>query len=471
MNEHNISRRTMLKGMGACLALPLLESMRPLAAFGAPSAYPVRMAVLYMPNGTRPDTWTPTGLGSNFELSETLAPLAAQKDDLLVFSELWNAASNIGDGHYVKTSGFLTGTTITRTTGANLSSNGISMDQLCARHIGNQTPLPSLELGIEPPATGVDSNVGYTQLYGSHVAWSAPSSPLAKEINPKQAFDRLFRPKTVQGDCAAAATRDHSVLDLVSEEAKALQNKLSATDRDKLSEYLDSVRSVERRIEWDAQRQNSTVLSDPLACKAIESLGQRVDAYNDPTKVSERSGDHSEHVRLMLDIIALAFWTDATRIATFMFGNAVSSRSFAFLGEGLGSHHEASHHENKPERLAQYQRINLWHIEQYAYLLAKLKSIPEGEGTLLDHSMILFGAGIRDGNAHDPHDLPIVVAGRAGGTLATGRHIVCDKDTPLSNLYLSMLIRMGAPVDHFADSTGELPGLASSDIFTSQPKL
>jgi len=456
----SISRRAMLKGVGATLALPLLESLRPLRAFAGPAGkHPVRMAVLYMANGVRPDAWTPAGVGREFQLSPILAPLAPHKDDLLVLTELWNAASDTGDGHYVKTGGFLTGTTITRTTGANLSSNGVSMDQLCARRIGNLTPLPSLELGIDPPATGVDANVGYTQLYGAHVSWSTPQTPLTKEINPKLAFDRLFRPKVAPGDRAAAAARDKSVLDLVLQDAKALERKLGGADREKLGEYLESVRSVERRIEWDARRQQSTVMSDPLARTAIDELGRRVDAYSDPARVSERQGDHTEHVRLMLDLMTLAFWTDATRVSTFMFGNAVSSRSFAFLGQGFGGHHQTSHHENKPDKLAQYERINVWHLEHYAYFLGKLKSIREGEGTLLDNSMILFGAGMRDGNAHNPRNLPIVLAGRAGGTLATGQHLAFEKNTPLANLYRSMLTRMGTPVDRFADSTGELPGL------------
>jgi hypothetical protein len=359
----------------------------------------------------------------------------------------------------VKTGGFLTSTTITRTTGANLSSNGTSMDQLCAQKIGSFTPLPSLELGIEPPATGVDANVGYTQLYGAHIAWRTPTLPLTKVINPKIAFDRIFRPKEVAGDRALAATRDKSVLDLVQEDAKALLGKLGKDDQAKLDEYLESVRSVEKRIEWDVQRQKATVLDDPLARAAIEDLGRRVDAYNDPAKVSERKGDHTEHVRLMLDLIALSFWTDSTRVATFMFGNAVSSRSFAFLGDGFGGHHQTSHHENKADKLEQYQRINTWHMDHYAYLLGKLKSIKEGDSNLLDNSMILFGAGMRDGNAHNPRNLPLVMAGKAGGTIATGRHLQYAKNTPLANLYRSMLTRMGTPVNGFADSNGELPGL------------
>ncbi len=451
-----VNRRTFLKGIGATLALPYMESLAAPAA-----ARPVRMAVLYMANGVNQDAWKTKGEGSGFELSPTLSPLANVKDQLLVLNELWNQASNTGDGHYVKTGGFLTSTTITRTTGDALNSNGISMDQLAARKVGILTPLPSLELGLEPPATGVDANVGYTQLYGAHIAWSQPTTPLAKEINPRQAFDRLFRPapKTSREAADRAATRDRSVLDLVAADAKRLQARLGSNDKAKLEEYLDSVRAVERRIEWDAKRQNETAMADPQARAALEDLNKRIDAYLDPARLSERSGNHTEHTRLMLDMIALAFWTDTTRISTFMFGNAVSGRNFGFLGTGFGGHHETSHHENKAEKMAQYQRINQWHVEQYAYLLEKLKSIKDGTGSLLDNSMIVFGAGMRDGNAHSPKNLPILVAGKGGGTLATGRALKYEKNTPLANLWQSMLRRVGAPVEKFADATGELKGL------------
>lgn len=217
-----INRRTFLKGVGAVIALPALEFT---SGAAEKTAFPVRMAHLYMANGVHPDMWTPKCAGREFELSPTLTPLADVKNEILVLSELWNAASNTGDGHYVKTSGYLTSTTITRTTGEALNSNGVSMDQLAAQKIGILTPLPSLELGLEPPATGVDTNVGYTQLYGAHIAWNQPTIPLAKEINPKQAFDRLFRPKAVTAREAAdvAAGRDRSVLDLVSADARRLQ--------------------------------------------------------------------------------------------------------------------------------------------------------------------------------------------------------------------------------------------------------
>ena len=463
----------MLKGVGAMMSLPMLEAMRPLGALAGKSAaaasakHPTRLAVLYMPNGVNPHAWTPKGAGREFELSPILEPLAQHKDDLLVLTELWNAASNTGDGHYVKTGGFLTGTTITRTTGSDLRSGAVSMDQVVAQRVGNLTPLPSLELGIEPPATGVDTNVGYTQLYGAHVSWSTPVTPLAKEINPKLAFDRLFRSNTA--DRRAEAARDKSVIDLVLEDAKRLQRKLGQSDQQKLNEYLDSVRSVEKRIEFDAKRQSNDLLSDPLARKAIEELGQRIDIYSDPARVSERRGNHTEHVRLMLDLMVMAFWTDSTRVSTFMFGNAVSGRNFSFLEGVSGGHHQTSHHENDKEKLEQYKRINTWHMAQFAYMLDKMKAIKEGEGTLLDNSMVLFGAGMRDGNAHNPRNLPIVLAGRGGGTIATGRHLVYEKNTPLCNLYVGMLNRLGVSMDKFSDSTGELPGLSDPNFAGVKP--
>lgn len=466
MIAEKISRRTMLKGVGAVMGLPFLESMAPLAALaqGAKASItpPVRVAVLYMANGVNPNAWTPKGAGSAFELSEILAPLSPLKKEILVLTELWNAASNTGDGHYVKTGGFLTGTTITRTTGSNLRSGNVSMDQVIAQRVGNMTALPSLELGIEPVTTGVDQNVGFTRLYGSHISWSTPTTPVAKEINPRLAFDRLFRSNTRE---AGSAGSDSSVLDVVAEDAQRLRRKLGREDQAKFDEYFESVRAVEKRIEFDARRRREETMVDPLAKREIEKLDQRItDFYADPAQVSERRGDHTEHVRLMLDIAVLAFWTDSTRVSTFMFGNAVSGRSFSFLPGVRGTHHDLSHHQDKEEKLEPYKKINMWHVEQYAYMLERMRSIKEGSGTLLDNSMVLFGAGMRDGNAHNPHNLPVVLAGRGGGTLATGRHLTYAKNTPLCNLYVSMLKRAGAPVDQFADSTSELPGLSDPEF-------
>jgi hypothetical protein len=272
----------------------------------------------------------------------------------------------------------------------------------------------------------------------------------------------LFRANT-RGH--ASAESDSSVLDVVAEDAQRLRKKLGHDDQAKLDEYFESVRAVEKRIEFEARRRREETLVDPLARSEIEKLDQRItNFYADPAHVSERRGDHTEHVRLMLDIAVLAFWTDSTRVSTFMFGNAVSGRNFSFLPGVRGSHHEMSHHEGKAEKLDPYKRINTWHVEQYAYMLERMRNIKEGNSTLLDNSMVLFGAGMRDGNAHSPRNLPIVLAGRAGGTLATGRHLTYEKNTPLCNLYVSMLKRAGAPVARFADSTGELPGLADAEF-------
>lgn len=463
-NKWHISRRTMLKGMGVMMGLPLLEAMEPLKSFGATSAdaavsaTPQRMAVLFFPNGVNEAKWKPEGVGKDFKLSPIMEPLAPHKDDLLVFSNLWNKATNTGDGHYVKEAGFLTGTTITKTTGADLCSNGISLDQLIAEKIGNLTPLPSMELGIDPPATGVDTNVGYTQLYGAHISWSSPTTPVAKELNPRLAFDRLFRSKA---SSVVHPERDRSVLDLVLNDAKRLRAKVGQADQHKLDEYFESVRSIERRIEFDARRRATENADHGLIKKAVDGLDQRInDYYAEQSKLKHKRGiDHTEHVRLMLDIMVMAFWTDSTRVSTFMFGNAVSPRNFSFLPGVSQGHHETSHHEGKPEKLEQYRIISTWFMTQYAYMLERMKSIKEGNGNLLDNSMVMIGSALKDGNSHNPHNLPLVLAGKAGGTLSTGRHLVYDKDTPLCNLYLGMLRRMGVKADRIGDSTKELPGL------------
>ena len=464
-----ISRRTMLRGMGVAMGLPLLEAMGPLAALAdpespnAPGKAPVRLAALYMPNGVNPHDWTPSGVGTDFDFSPILEPLACLKNEILVLSNLANRATNTGDGHYVKTAAFLTGTTITKTTGSEVCSGGTSMDQVAAKRIGNLTPLASLELGIEPVTTGVDVNVGYTRLYGSHISWMTPTTPLAKEINPRLAFDRLFRSHA--GRRSSSPDLDKSVLDLVRDDAERLKSRIGNADQQKLNEYFESVRAVETRIDFEAKRRAGEYKSDPLVQKAVASLDRRIsDYYNDPARLSERKIDHTEHVRLMIDLMVLAFWSDSTRVATFMYASDVTSKNFSFLPGVRGGHHEISHHENKKEKLEQFTKINTWHIAQYAYMLERMRSIREGQGTLLDNSMVLFGCGIRDGNGHVPHDLPIVLGGRGGGALQTGRHLVYDKDTPLCNLYKSMLRHAGTPVERFADSTGELAGLENESF-------
>jgi hypothetical protein len=439
--KFHLTRRTLLRGTGAALALPWLEAMTPRAKAAANAKPPVRMAALYMPNGVRADKWTPSGTGTDFQLSPLLAPLQPVKDNLLIATNLWNANSRGGEGHYVKISGFLTCTTVTKTLGVDINCNGVSMDQLAAQRAGKQTPLPSLELGIAPVTTGVDKNVGYTRVYGSHIAWAGPTQPLARELNPRLVFERLLRAANPQAD---DAKRDLPLLDRVLEDARELRGELGAADKHRLDEYLSVVRSLEERLERAAlPKQTSWKLRSGF----------------DPAQKPEGTPkEYAEHVRLMMDMMALAFQTDTTRICTFLFSNEVSNQNFSFIPGVNEGHHSVSHHENDADKLRQYELIGRWHVEQYAYLLRKLSEMKEGESTVLDNSMILLGSGLRDGNKHDPHNLPIIVGGKGGGRLATGRHLSYGPDTPLSNLYLSMLDAFGTPVERFADSTGPLAG-------------
>jgi hypothetical protein len=446
------TRRQFLRGAGACLALPWLESM-------ASEAAPVRMAVLYMPNGVNPHHWTPKGSGAEYECSRILKPLEPYRDDLLVLSNLHNANAHWGDGHYVKTASFLTGQAITKTTGRDINSGGISMDQLAAQHLADRVRFPSLELGIDPIATGVDRIVGFTQLYGSHIAWRSATNPLPCELNPRRAFDRLFRPDF--GGLRNSLDEQRSVLDHVREDAQAMRKRLGKQDQGKLDEYLDALRDVERRVARESALQLAETRYSEAARTRIAELQTRVDGFaqrnpDDQAFQVLREGDHSEYVRLMLDILVLALWTDSTRVATMMFGRSVSGKNFSFLEGVSGGFHELSHHEGKAEKLEQYARINVWHSQQLAYFLERMRGIREGERSLLDNSMILYGSSLRDGNRHQPDNLPLILAGRGGGAIKPGRHIVYPERTPLCNLYVSMLQHLGNPVESFADSTGPL---------------
>jgi hypothetical protein len=416
-------------------------------AMAAPAlpAPPIRLAALYMPNGVNVDAWTPKEAGRDFALTPTLQPLAPFKDQLNVFSNFWNANSKGGDGHYVKEAAILTCATIKKTPGADIA-NGISLDQQAALKVKMETPLPSLELGVTPVAIGVDAVVGYTRVYGSHIAWSNATTPLAREINPRSVYERLFG--AASGQNANSAKMDTLLLDRVLGDAKRLRGEVGVADRLRLDEYLSVMRSLEERV----TRANA---GGARAWKPRVPI----DPKHAPT---EHPKDHPEHVRLMLDMMAVAFQSDTTRVSTFMFGNAVSNVSFRWLEGCSAGHHDVSHHQKDPDKLRQYQLINQWHVEQYAYLLKRLSEMKEGESTVLDNSMILFASALSDGNKHDPHKLPILVSGKAGGRLETGRHFVMGDDAPLANLYMSMLDAFGAPVERFADSTGVVPGLLKS---------
>lgn len=442
-----VSRRTFLRGAGVSLALPWLEAMAPTTALASSQLPkpPVRMAVLYLPNGVNTAAWYPEGNGRNFKLSSELSPLAGFEDQILILSNLWNAKTNGGDGHYVKESAIITCETIKKTPGADIQ-NGVSMDQVAAQKIAGQTPLPSLELGVAPVAVGVDAVVGYTRIYGSHISWATPTTPLPREINPRSVYERLFR--AASGPRSNTAQMDNLLLDRVLADARRLRGQLGSADQMRLDQYLSVMRSIEERVE-----------------RAMNAVGTpwKPRATLDPKKAPpERPHDHAEHVRLMLDMIAVAFQTDITRIVTFMFGNAVSNVSFRFLDGVSAGHHDVSHHQNDPDKLREYELVTRWHVAQFAYLLKRLREIREGDSTLLDNSMILFASALSDGNRHDPHRLPIVLAGRGGGRIDSGQYLTYTEDTPLANLYVAMLDAFGTPVERFADSTGPLPGVLTS---------
>lgn len=456
MNQSfHISRRRMLKGLGACIGLPLLEAMIPtgLSAFPAQNHAPKRMAALFMPNGVHPDKWTPEGLGKNFTLSPILNPLESVKDKILVLGELMNKNSDTKqEGHYTKTANILTSMRIAKTVNAQVDCGGISVDQLMASQIGHQTLFPSLQYGIDRIKSGVCTATGFTQLYGAAISWKSRTQPCSRENDPRMAFDRIFRRYVPGKKILPEDPYKKSVLDLVKDDAKNLQKKLGIQDQNKMGEYLESIRAVEQRLD------NQQALADfesqitPDIRKELKKMDVRLDAWAEYAE----GVDITEKTRLMLDIIVLAFQSDASRIATFMFGNAASNRNFSFLEGVNGNHHSTSHHRNDPRQMVQYERINRWHIEQYAYLLNRLENIQEGDHTLLDNSMIMFGSGLRDGNRHSPKNLPIVLAGKGGGALNTGQNLIFQPNTPLANLHHTMLEVMDIDVGQFGDSTGEL---------------
>jgi hypothetical protein len=442
----SLSRRRFLRGTGVLLGMPWFASLagRQGKASEFANQPPLRTAFLYFPNGVWEKDWVPTSTGRDFELSPTLQPLAPIRHQVSVLSGLDKKHSHGGDGHYAKTANFLTGMPVAKTTGKDISSGGVSVDQLIASQIGDQTPLPSLELGTEPVISGIDSNVGYTRLYGSHISWETPSRPVAKEINPRIVYERLFG-KRIGSDPAEAASYQN-LLDFVLEDARNVRKSLGRDDQFKMDEYLDSLRAVEKRIEFATRqdRQGWKPEIDPSALSAA--------APGAPE-------DFREHIDVMLDLIVLAFQTDATRVCSFMFANDVSGRNFSFLDGVQGGHHELSHHENKEEKIAQYQRINRWHVEQFTRMLIKMEAIKEGEGSLLDNSMIMFGSSFSDGNRHDPDNLPILLAGGGAGTLQPGVHVAAEGQVPICNLYLTMLRKHGIDLERFGDSEGELVGI------------
>lgn len=402
---------------------------------------PLRNAFIYFPNGVWEKSWVPSDTGTDFELPFSLQPLESMRQKVNVLSGLDKQHSHGGDGHYAKTANFLTGLPVAKTTGKDISSGGVSVDQLIASHLSGETPIPSLELSTEPVISGVDSNVGYTRLYGSHISWQSATRPVARELNPRVVYERLFGRQLKPG----SATTDsyQNLLDFVLEDARSVRKTLGRDDQFKMDEYLDSVRAVEKRIEFASQPRPERWLPDvdPSVIQAAQP-GTPV--------------DFREHINVMLDLMVLAFQTDSTRVSSLMFANDVSGRSFSFLDGVEGAHHQLSHHENKESKIEQYQRINRWHVESFARMLTKMDAIQEGERSLLDNSLVMFGSSFSDGNRHDPDNLPILLAGSGRDQITTGQHIAAKGQVPLCNLYLSLLKQNGIDLQSFGDSTQEL---------------
>lgn len=445
-----LSRRTVLRGLGTTIALPLLDAMtttRLLSAASARDTAPLRMAFFYVPNGMHMPEWTPKGEGNKFDLPPILERIAEHRDSFNVLTGLaLDGARDHGDGagdHARSVAAFLTGAHPRKTNGADIQ-NGISIDQATAQFVGDKTRFASLELGLEASAQAGNCDSGYSCAYASNMSWRGSTNPMAKEIDPGLVFDRLFAGQTVKETKQAKSVREQhrkSVLDFVLEDAKRLHQELPAVDQRKLDEYLYSVRDVEKRL------------------AGAERLGLSEEGVPDYPRPSGVPKEFVKHAELMMDMVTLAMQTDSTRIISFMFTNAGSNRSYPEIGVTEG-HHESSHHGKSPHKQENVAKINRFHIERFGYLLARLKSVRETNGkTLLENSMIVYGSGISDGDRHNHDDLPILLAGAAGGQIKTGRHLRYPNDTPLCNLYLWMMQQMGAKADKFGDSNGPLPGL------------
>jgi hypothetical protein len=454
-----ISRRTVLRGAGAALALPWLERMAsasPASTATTLSEPPLRSVFMYMPNGVVPEHWTPAGDGESFELTPILKPLESLKSDFMLLENLWNAKTVGRNGHWPKVPAWLSGGYVERTSGDDLDSGGTTVDQLMAQKVGDRTMLPSFELGLEATRSGIDTaGGGFARMYGSFISWRDPHTPVPKEIVPQLAFDRLFRSSKApvisslnpdDPKLLTALQRDEtSVLDLVRDQVKSLHREGTSGDRVRLDEYFESVRSVEQRLEAQLRPQKRWINQGKFP---LERPGPGIPA------------SRAEHMRLMLDIMVLALWSDSTRIGAFMTADAQTNEDFSFLPGVKGGMHTLSHHAEEPVRKGQYETCVTWHVEQVGYFLKRLKNLDEGGTSLLDNSMVMFGCGIKCGNLHLEHNLPIAVAGRGKGTLKPGRRLRFAPETPLCNLYLSMLHRMGIEEKSFGDSTGTLAGLA-----------
>ncbi|MEQ1750049.1 MAG: DUF1552 domain-containing protein [Prosthecobacter sp.] len=440
--SHQMSRRKVLRGLGTLMSLPFLETFAGRAsAAAAPVKAPLRAAWLYLPNGVNVNEWFPTGDGAGYQLSTSLKELEKHRDDFMVVSGLAQdfarSHGNGGGDHARATATYLTGCMPKKTAGADIQL-GVSVDQIAAQKIGHLTRLPSLELSADGQRSAGRCDSGYSCAYQYNLAWKNETMPMAPEMDPRLVFERLFGfgASGMRGEGGARRQRlQKSILDTVLDEAKTLQGKVSGGDKRKLTEYFDSVRDIEQRIE----RSEKFTAQLPPDIKVPEGIPE----------------SYEEHIRTMFDLMALAFQTDTTRLATFMLAHDGSNRSFPDIGVP-DAHHSISHHQKDPVKLAKLGKIDRFYLRQLSYFLDKLKGIKEGAGTLLDNSMIVWGSGIGDPDRHNHDNLPVIVAGRAGGTWTPGKRIVLPGETPITNLYLTMLDRMGVRAEKVGDSTGVL---------------
>jgi len=434
-----LPRRTVLKGLGVTLALPLIDAMVPaLSALSQTAAAPVRrLGFVYIPMGANIAAWTPARDGRLSELSPSLASLTPYRDQLTVLTNLEIRNAYTTGNHASANCAFLSCARAKRTEGTDYQL-GITVDQIAAQQIGRHTPIPSLELGTDLIAQVGNCDNGYACAYQNNLSWSSSNTPLPTEADPRIVFERLFGDGGTSSQRRAELRKNNSILDWMRDDLARLQRELGAGDRTRVDQYLDSVREVERRIQ-SAERQADT---------SIDVEASR------PASVP---ASWEDHVKLMFDLQVLALRSDQTRIITFQLARETSTRSYPQIGVPE-PHHPISHHTNDPEKLAKLAKINAYHVSLFSYFIDKLHATPDGQGTLLDHSLVMLGSGMGNPDVHDHTNLPIVVAGGAG-SVKGGRHIRYAQPTPLANLHMTLLDKVGVPVERFADSTGPLTEL------------
>jgi hypothetical protein len=442
ITRKHLQRRTFLRGLGAAVSLPFLDAMVP--AFAAPGAgkAPVRMAFVYVPNGIDMRNWTPSYEGKLGELPRILKPLEPFKEDILQLGNLTHNTGRAlldGPGDHGRCCGsYLTGIQVKKSLTDIKSS--VSMDQIVAKEVGQANRFPSLEIGLEDARQSGDCDSGYSCAYTNNLAWRSETQPLPPVLDPRALFERLFGDGVALSPAARARNAKYrrSILDFVTDDTKKLEANLGPTDRRKLDEYLSSIREVERQIE------------------KAESDNHQIDPHMD--KPYGVPADFAEHFKLMTDMMTIAFQADLTRVMTFLVTHEGTSRAYRELGISDG-HHPLTHHRNQEDLMEKVAQINTYHVKQFAGWVEKLKSIKEGDSTLLANSMIVYGAGLSDGNRHLHEDLPTLIVGQGGRTIKTGRRVVYRRETPMCNLFLSMMDRMGVHMEQFGDSTGKLEGL------------